>query len=184
MYEVEIKVPASVDRTRERLVDAGADRRGRRRQRDVYYDAPHRAFAETDEALRIRHETASPAESADASTRLTYKGPRLDTASKTRVEHETAVADADELADVLDCLGFEPAATVEKQREYWTLDGFTLTLDVVSDVGEFVEIERAVEDADAIDETRAAAVQTLARLDLDVDDQVTTSYLELLVDGD
>lgn len=184
MYEVEIKVPASVDRTRERLVDAGADQRGRRRQRDVYYDAPHRAFAETDEALRIRHETASPAESADASTRLTYKGPRLDTASKTRVEHETAVADADELADVLDRLGFEPAATVEKQREYWTLDGFTLTLDVVSDVGEFVEIERAVEDADAIDETRAAAVQTLARLDLDVDDQVTTSYLELLVDGD
>ena len=184
MYEVEIKIPASVDHTRERLADAGADRRGRRRQRDVYYDAPHRAFAETDEALRIRHETASPEESADASTRLTYKGPRLDTASKTRVEHESAVADADELADILECLGFEPAATVEKRREYWTLDGFTVTLDAVANVGEFVEIERTVNDEDAIDETREAAVETLERLGLDVDDQVTTSYLGLLLDGE
>ena len=184
MYEVEIKIPASVDAIRERLADAGADRRGRHRQRDVYYDAPHRAFAETDEALRIRHETDDAGESNDTSTRLTYKGPRLDEASKTRVEHETAVAEATELADVLDCLGFEPAATVEKQREYWTLEGFTITLDAVSEVGEFVEIERAVENQDAIDETREAAVETLARLGLDVDDQVTTSYLGLLLDGD
>ncbi len=184
MYEVEIKIPASVDAIRERLADAGADRRGRRRQRDVYYDAPHRVFAETDEALRIRHETDDAGASNDTSTHLTYKGPRLDEASKTRVEHETAVAEATELADVLDCLGFEPAATVEKRREYWTLEGFTITLDAVSEVGEFVEIERAVENQDAIDETREAAVETLAQLGLDVDDQVTTSYLGLLLDGD
>ena len=183
MYEVEIKIPASVDRVRERLADAGASRRGHRRQRDVYYDAPHRAFAETDEAFRIRHETDDTGESNDASTRLTYKGPRLDEASKTRVEHETAVAEADELSASLECLGFEPAATVEKHREYWALDGFTVTLDIVTDVGEFVEIERAVDEEAAIDETREAAVETLATLGLDVDDQVTTSYLGLLLDG-
>ena len=184
MYEVEIKIPASVDAIRERLADAGADRRGRRRQRDVYYDAPHRAFAETDEALRIRHETDDAEESNDTSTRLTYKGPRLDEASKTREEHETAVSEGDELADVLDCLGFEPAATVEKRREDGTLDGFTITLDALSEVGQYIEMERAVETEDAIDETREAAVETLTRLGLNVDDQVTTSYLGLLLDDD
>ena len=57
MYEVEIKVPAALERVRDRLRERDADPAEIRRQRDVYYDAPHREFAETDEALRIRRET-------------------------------------------------------------------------------------------------------------------------------
>ncbi|MGM0685281.1 MAG: class IV adenylate cyclase, partial [Halobacteriota archaeon] len=114
MFEVEIKVPADVDAVRERLREAGAERVGARRQRDDYYDAPHRDFAETDEALRVRRETPLPdgigsgdataksgdgtRESSDSptgpeTTKITYKGPLLDEGSKTRAEHETEVAD-------------------------------------------------------------------------------------------
>ena len=186
MYEVEIKVPADVDAVRRRLRDAGGERIDARSQRDVYYDAPHREFAETDEALRLRYESrlaegldSEPAE--EPTTKLTYKGPLLDADSKTRAEHETAVANGDAAEGVLTGLGFEPAATVRKRREFWTLEGFTVTLDVVDDVGEFVEIEREVDEEEAIDAARDRAVTVLDRIGLDAADQVRTSYLGLLL---
>jgi len=191
MYEVEIKVAATVDAVRERLRDADAERVDARRQRDVYYDAPHRDFAETDEALRVRHETRlsdgidPPGGDDDPerteTTNLTYKGPLLDDGSKTRAEHETEVADAAATAGVLSELGFEPAATVEKRREFWSYDGFTVALDVVTDLGEFVEIERAVDDEAAIGATRDEALDALEELGLDGSAQIRTSYLGLLL---
>jgi len=61
MYEVEVKVPADLDAVRERLADAGAGRVATVAQADTYFDAPHREFAETDEALRVRRvATADP----------------------------------------------------------------------------------------------------------------------------
>jgi adenylate cyclase class 2 len=199
MYEVEIKVPADLDATRDRLRERGAERVDARRQRDTYYDAPHREFAETDEALRIRRETplgdaegtssdseeASPETDADASATVTYKGPLIEAASKTRAEHETGVDDGEALAAVLSGLGFEPAATVEKRREFWSYDGFTVTLDAVTGLDEYVEIEREVEAEGEVDAAREAAVAALDRLGLDADEQVRTSYLGLLLaDGD
>ncbi|KDS92292.1 adenylate cyclase [Halorubrum saccharovorum] len=195
MFEVEIKVPADIDAVRERLREAGAERVDARRQRDAYYDAPHRDFAETDEALRVRHEsplpdgiggeTESSADPDAETTKLTYKGPLLDEGSKTRTEHETAVVDGEAMAGVLSGLGFEPAAIVEKRREFWSFEGFTVTLDAVDGVGEFVEIEREIDDEDAIEATRDEALEALDRLGLDGDSQIRTSYLGLLLaDGD
>ncbi|QAU12445.1 class IV adenylate cyclase [Halorubrum sp. BOL3-1] len=190
MYEVEIKVPADLDATRERLREVSAERVAARLQRDTYYDAPHREFSETDEALRIRRETplsdgVSSAETdRDASATVTYKGPLLDDASKTRAEHETGVDDGEALAAALSGLGFEPAATVEKRREFWSYDGFTVTLDAVTGLDEYVEIEREVDEEREVDAAREAAVEALDRLGLDADDQVRTSYLGLLLAGE
>ena len=196
MFEVEIKVPADVDAVRERLREAGAERVDARRQRDAYYDAPHRDFAETDEALRVRRETLLPdgigsgaADTGDRdptppTTKITYKGPLLDEESKTRAEHETEVADPEAAAGILSGLGFEPAATVEKRREFWAYDGFTVTLDAVDGLGEFVEIERAVDDEASIEAVRDDALDALGRLGLDGAEQVRTSYLGLLLAGE
>ena len=186
MYEVEIKIPADVDVIRRRLREAGGKPIDARSQRDVYYDAPHREFAETDEALRLRYEigirSGIDSEPVDEpTTKLTYKGPLLDADSKTRTEHETVVEDGDAAEGVLAGLGFEPAATVRKRREFWTLDGFTVTLDVVEDVGEFVEIERELDENGEIDAARDRAIAVLDRIGLDADDQVRTSYLGLLL---
>jgi adenylate cyclase class 2 len=183
MYEVEVKVPADHVAVRRRLAAVGAESLGTVTQRDTYYDAPHRAFAETDEALRIRrirHESTSDDEPPDE-TRLTYKGPLVDTESKTRREHETAVGDGETMDAVLRALGFEPAAVVEKERSRFRLNGYTVTLDTVTDVGEYVEIE--TESAD-VDRAREGAFALLADLGLDPDDQVRTSYLGLLLGED
>ena len=178
MYEVEVKVAADHATVRERLDALGARRVRRVVQTDTYYDAPPREFAETDEALRVRRETDDDGET----TRLTYKGPLVEAESKTRREHETAVADEEALEGILDGLGFDPAFTVEKERTFYRYDGYTVTLDDVTDLGEFVEVERDVGEADEVAEVREGAMAVLRELGLDPTEQIRTSYLGLLLD--
>ena len=180
MYEVELKLRADHDALREELAAAGADHVDSRSQTDTYYDAPHREFSETDEALRIRHETP---ENGDAVTKVTYKGPLVEAESKTREEHETAVDSESALEGVLSGLGFEPAATVEKDREFYALDGYTISLDSVAGLGEFVEIEQEATESE-IEAVREGAVDLLSDLGLDPSDQIRTSYLGLLLAAD
>ncbi|WP_430504838.1 class IV adenylate cyclase [Haloparvum sp. PAK95] len=186
MYEVELKVRADLDRVERRLEELDAADRGAKRQVDTYYDAPHRDFAETDEALRIRETTPLSGEGEeddsdhDASTSLTYKGPLVEAASKTREEHETTVADPAEARAIFDGLGFEPAAEVRKERHFYELDGYTVTLDDVEGAGRFVEVEREA-DAESLEAVRRGAADVLERLGLDAADQIRTSYLGLIL---
>jgi adenylate cyclase class 2 len=190
MYEVELKLRADHDAVRAALDDAGATPDRRVRQVDTYYDAPHRDFAETDEALRLREETrervggAGGGEQPAPTTRLTYKGPLVEAASKTREEHETAVADGDEAAGILAGLGFEPAAVVEKERTFFEVDGYTVSLDRVDGLGEFVEVEAETADSGNVADVRDGAAEVLRGLGLDPDDQIRTSYLGLLLEAE
>jgi len=180
MFEVEVKVRAEHDAVELRLERLDADRAGEVIQADTYYDAPHREFGETDEALRIRRERR-PGEEADS--RITYKGPLVDEVSKTREEVETGVADGDRLGAILEHLGFDPVATVEKSRERYAVDGYTVTLDDVTGLGEFVEVEREVAEDD-VETAREGAFDLVDRLGLDADEGIRTSYLGMLLDGD
>lgn len=180
MYEVEVKVPADLEAVRDRLEDLGATRKRTVVQADTYYDAPHRSFPETDEALRIRRESS---DGAGAESRITYKGPLLDDESKSREEFETGVGDGETMDAVLTSLGFEAAATVRKERERYGLEGYTVTLDAVDDVGEYVEVETEVAEEVDLESAREGAYEILERLELDPDDQLRTSYLGLLLES-
>lgn len=205
MYEVELKVRADHETVRQRLETLGATREARVHQVDTYYDAPHRDFAETDEALRIRRESVIDTDSTRArqsddkpdesetdglsqstgpnlsgQSTLTYKGPLVDETTKTREEWELEVADATTLDQVLHELGFTAVARVEKDRTRYRVEEYTITLDTVADLGEFVEIEgEAV--ASAVESVRAGAFSLLEQLHLDPADGIRTSYLELLL---
>jgi adenylate cyclase class 2 len=183
MYEVELKVRADHDAVRDRLRAAGAERTGAVAQVDTYYDHPGRDFATTDEALRVRavRPLDDERDAAERATRLTYKGPLVDESSKTREEFETGVTDGDAVEGVLERLDFAPAATVRKERETFTLSGYTVALDAVEGLDTFVEVEREVESG--IDEARAGAERVLERLDLDPADGIRTSYLGLSLAG-
>lgn len=175
MYEVEVKVRADHDRVRDRLAELGAEPVNEVAQVDTYYDAPHREFAETDEALRVREEATAD---GDETTELTYKGPLVETGSKTRREIETAVADGDAADAILGALGFDPAATVRKDRDRFAVDGYTVTLDVVEGLGEFAEVETEASE-ESVESAREGAFAILRDLGLDPDDQIRTSYLGL-----
>lgn len=181
MYEVEIKVPADLKRVRNRLDELGATSRDAVVQTDTYYDAPHRSFPETDEALRIRSERP---ESGDEATRLTYKGPLVDDESKTREEIETAVGDDESVDAILTKLGFDAAATVRKDRERFAFGRYTITLDSVDGVGEYVEVETEVEGESGLESAREGAYEVLERIGLDPSDQLRTSYLGLLLESE
>lgn len=194
MYEVELKVETAHESVRERLRSHGANRVETVTQQDTYYDAPDRSFANTDEALRIRSEIRGD----ETVTMLTYKGPLVDADSKTRTEAETTVEDGTSMADILTGLGYEPAATVRKEREYFTLDDCTITLDAVEGLGEFVEVEygievesktqhsdsQLVESESDIEAARERAEDVMGQLGLDSSEQIRTSYLELLLENE
>lgn len=179
MYEVEVKVRADHDAVESALTERGATRLGSVTQTDTYFDAPHRDFAARDEALRLREEHAEE----EAQYVLTYKGPLVEVESKTREEFETEVGSEAAVTDILEALGFSPAATVQKTRRRFELDGFTVSLDDVEGLGEFVEIE-AEAGAQDLEQTREAAIKVLEGLGLDAEDQIRTSYLGLLLEND
>jgi adenylate cyclase, class 2 len=148
-------------------------------QIDCYYIHPQRDFGVTDEAFRIR--------AVGPENYLTYKGPKLDATTKTRIEHEVRLADGPDalaaIGEILRSLGFMPASIVRKQRRTGQLerDGFPIeiALDDVRKLGTFVELEIAAPDDSQAD----AAKQVLATLatELNLTDNERRSYLELLV---
>jgi adenylate cyclase class 2 len=179
MLEVEVKYrlpdPAAVEA---RLRSWGAVVVADHAEADHYLNAPDRDFARTDEALRLRR--------IGENTFLTYKGPRHDTASKTRTEVEVPCPPGEPTAEaflkLFRSLGYRPTAVVTKRRRIyeWARDGFTVhaCLDDVDGVGRFVELEIVVDDAHY-----PAARETVLRVaaELDLGPTETRSYLEQLL---
>ena len=84
-YEVEQKFPlADAAEAERKLVALGGPFSDPVEQVDRYFGHPARDFAKTDEALRIRR--------IGQENRITYKGPKLDAATKTRRELELPLA--------------------------------------------------------------------------------------------
>ena len=145
---IEVEVKASVKDfadVQEKLTQIGAIKIKREHQMDVYYNAPHKDFAESDEALRIREIPKN----GKKRIILTYKGAKMDDVSKTRKEIEVDVSDAENTGLIFENLGFRRAASVTKDRDIYHIDEFIITLDTVFEVGTSVEIEtEAHEDKD------------------------------------
>jgi len=179
MLEIEMKFPVTdLAAVVARLVELGARPGATREEADHYFNAPHRDFAQTDEALRIRR--------IGTSNRVTYKGPRRPGPDKTRSEIEVALGDGDEtfadFARILTSLGFRAVAVVSKRRAGYELhrDGFDMEacLDEVDGVGRFVELEILAPE-EALDKARAV-LQDVAHA-LKLVDSERRSYLEMLL---
>ncbi|NPV49927.1 MAG: class IV adenylate cyclase [Candidatus Methanofastidiosum sp.] len=104
---------------------------GERIEEDVYFSSPIRDFKETDEALRVRY-------SGDKAV-LTYKGPKLDRVSKSREEYEAYVSG--EVEQILHKLGYKKLLNVRKKRRLYLYKDFTISIDDVEELGEFIEVE-------------------------------------------
>ena len=174
MLEVEIKAHGANSVMERRLSDLGAVHRKDELHSDIYFNAPHRDFADTDEALRLR--------SVNGKTELTYKGSKLTSDSKSRFEYSTDV-DPAEMTSILLALGFQKVAVVKKRRRIFELDDITLCVDNVDDVGEFIELERCVPDGYDVEEQLGYLFVMLEKLGLSKEDTTTVSYLEMLLES-
>jgi adenylate cyclase, class 2 len=146
-------------------------------QVDRYFNHPSRDFARTDEALRIR--------SVGDQNFVTYKGPKIDTATKTRREIElpldSGTQAADRFGELLVALGFRYVADVKKHRRKAIVQvdnrDVELAYDLLEGLGTFAELECSTIEADL-----ASAKKAIAKLaaDLDLTQNERRSYLELL----
>jgi len=172
MLEIELKarVPALAP-VRDVLREKNARFLGRKHEHDIYYNAPHRNFQETDEALRVRY--------SDGDAVITYKGAKIRNLDlKAREELNTTVGSGDVAGQILDRLGFTRTAAVNKWRETYELGAATISLDEVEELGTFVEIE-VITGSD-----RTSALATIDRLKKELKipgPAILDSYLELLL---
>ncbi len=169
MIEVEAKAQCSPE-IEEKILEMGGKWIGVENHLDQYFNSPQHDFAKTDEALRIRIK--------EEGTRLTYKGPKLDSVTKSRKEVTVKVDDPGSLEEILNSLGFSVAAVVKKRRVKYALEGATLCLDDVKGLGTYLEVELSADDdwEDAKDQVLAI----MSRLGLK--ESIRKSYLELLAE--
>jgi len=179
-YEVEQKyVVADLSAFAEKLNEVGAPLGEPIEQVDEYFSHPQRDFAQTDEALRIRR--------VDGSGTVTFKGPKVDTTTKTRREIEVPLGGDQEavvsMTDLLRALGFSPAVTVRKVRRNSFFDRpgirIQVAVDDVEGLGGYVEVEVMSDDA-GLDAARAAIGDIAQALGLTQIER--RSYLELMLE--
>jgi adenylate cyclase class 2 len=150
------------------ILDLGGEYLKKESQSDTYFNHPSRDFANTDEALRIR-------KTKDKSY-LTYKGPKIDNITKTREEIEVAISNFEETEKILKRLGFIEVLTIKKVREFFNIKDFSIMLDKVANLGDFIEIEKH---SNAYEPREM--VSFLKKLGVEEKDIEGRSYLELML---
>ncbi len=192
MYEVEQKFriddPVAIEA---KLVSLAARFREPIEQVDRYFAHPCRDFVKTDEALRLRRVGDELA--------MTWKGPRIDSAAKTRRELELGLADVlplpggprggqatlDRWTELLEALGFRPVRDVAKRRRaarvLWQGTEVEVALDTIAGLGEFLELELQAAEGETTMAT--SCIESLAR-ELGCGAQERRSYLELVIRGE
>lgn len=171
MLEVELKVKIpSLDPVREQLKRENAQFFGKVHEHDIYYNAPHRDFGKTDEAVRVRY--------TDDHAVVTYKGPKIKKFGlKAREELNFAVECGETFETMLDRLGFTKTLEVNKWRENYKFKEASICLDTVDELGTFAEIEVITESEN---DNPTAKIESIAQEIGVVGEPLLTSYLELL----
>ena len=172
MLEIELKVRiSSLDPVRRQLLRLNARFCGRIHEHDIYYNAPHRDFGITDEAIRVRY--------SDDHAVVTYKGAKIKTSVlKAREELNTAVESGEIFEQILDRLGFRKTAEVNKWRENYKLGNMAISLDSVDELGTFAEIEIMAENDDS---DASAQIEKISKEIGIQGEPILASYLELLL---
>jgi len=172
MLEVELKVRVpDLDPIRKRLLALNAEFCGKAHEHDIYYNAPHRDFGKTDEAVRVRYTNDHAV--------VTYKGPKIKKFGlKAREELNFSVESGEVFETMLDRLGFTKTLEVNKLRENYRLGRASIALDQVEELGTFAEIEIIAEDER---ENPTAMIEKIAKEIGANGTPLLESYLELVL---
>jgi adenylate cyclase class 2 len=171
MIEVEVKARSPPDIVA-KIAGLGGELMGVETHLDLYFSHPFRDFARTDEALRIRVK--------EEGARLTYKGPKLDSETKSRRELTVRVDDPEALESILEAVGFSRAAVVKKRRTKYSLGEAVLAVDEVEGLGTFIDVELSGGEDWEVQKRAALSVLTM----LGLAESIRKSYLELLNDAE
>lgn len=187
MVEVEVKLKIDSDELIEKkLLDAGFKKGQTLQETDYYYNGVDRDFKESGEALRLRL-TESLDGSAVVADRpgepliqMTYKGPKLDNVSMSRVEHQVNIDDFETMQSILSSLGYRPVVPVIKLRRELYSEEMAACIDKVDGLGDYLELEIMVDNESQREEALNRITKVLSHLGYSISDTTTTSYLSML----
>jgi len=179
VIEIEKKyrlTPSARDEMRSALVEIGAEHFGDEFEENLIFTSE--ALAERNAILRVRR--------TPKRTILTFKRRLPDSAAgaKHQVEHETEVANADELLEIVRELGLRPAVVYEKLRGVWRYKAAEIALDELP-FGLFMEIEGTITaireaelmlDADKLDVEPATYPTLTAQLGVRIGESVEARF--------
>jgi len=174
LIEVEAKYKVEgIHLIEEKLYRLGAELVKEVNEEDYYFNHPCRDFRETDEALRVRVK--------DDIIELTYKGPKLSSRTKSRVEVSVHVKDSlSKILDMLKYLGFRQVAIIRKHRKLFKLGDYRISLDRVHGLGDFIEIEVLVSEKN-MSAMEEKVLELARKLGLK-GNPILKSYLELFLE--
>lgn len=178
--EIEVKIPVSDEKgIMLHLKEKGFLPGTTETETDIYFNSVYYDLKQQDKALRIR--TVEDEKSGKRQTELNCKGPKLDDVSMSRKEIETTIQDPDKIRQILEELSFFPAGCrVKKKRHYFSKGRITAAVDVVEDLGTFLELEILEEGR----ENRSVCLQeieeAMKELGYSMKDTVRVSYLTML----
>lgn len=178
--EIEIKIKldeTSFLKVKEKL-DKIADFKKKLQQVDDYFTPIHRNFVEPKfpyEWLRIGKRGGKVI--------LNYKHfyPENVEVATHCDEFETEIQDAQQLQKILSVLNFKKLVTVDKEREVYTSEEFEIVLDVVKQLGHFIEIE-AIKDLGSVEETREKLFEFAKNLGIDTSNPDKRGYPFLMME--
>lgn len=162
--EIEVKVPVDLQEAQRKIKEKGGKFRKKVNQKDLYF----KTSDEEKEILRVRK--------TDGKTILGYKKIEKSDNSVFN-ELEVEVIDSDKMIDILDNLGFEEKVEIQKDRWYYDLDGVTLELNDIKDLGSYLDFEVISDDEDKAKKKIYGAIN---ELDYSKDDIEPRLYYELL----
>lgn len=175
MIEVEVKLAVEdLAALENKIKQMGMKLVGEKEQLDIYFNAPDRDFAKTDEALRLRIE--------DGKYFLTYKGAKFDGKTKSRreIEIEIKAKSIVKPRNLLLRLGYREVAAVNKIRRIYKFHGLKIYLDRVDQLGSFIEVEAAAAEKN-FKAKRSQVLELLKKLGLNPSNSIRQSYLELIL---
>ncbi|MEW6261332.1 MAG: class IV adenylate cyclase [Thermodesulfobacteriota bacterium] len=162
--EIEVKFRVEDRRVLQARIDGmGAERLSEVFETNIRWDDGSESLKARKCLLRLRKESGGKAI-------LTFKSPPPIEEDRFKVfnERETEVIDGEEMAAILEALGFRPVQIYEKERITWRFGAVLLCLDRLP-FGDFLEIEGE----------KQAIQQTAERLGLDWEQRILDNYLTL-----
>ncbi|MHA1104727.1 MAG: class IV adenylate cyclase [Promethearchaeota archaeon] len=195
MYEVEIKVRIQdLEGLRDTIRFNGGLYKISLLHEDTYFNVPKelRDFRNTDEAIRLRKSEEFDKNNNDFSLNskcyLTYKGKKIDSTTKTRQEIEVKVDNLDNMKDILKVLGFQEVLSIHKERELFEFlyqdEKIEILLDYIPLLNQyFMELEMVVSSPQDIEDARGILFKLLEIFNVNKDESIRKSYLELIVEN-
>lgn len=178
--EIEAKFPLlNPDETIKKLNTVGKKTESNIIQNDTYYTPTHKNFLEAKpitEWLRIRK--------TNTDQTINYKNfsqnGKINKMSCKEIE--VGIDDESGIKEILKGLDFKPIIIVEKTRNTWEYKNILISLDIVKNLGNYIELELKSNDFENEEESQNYITEIIEELNIKVGKQIFAGYPQLVME--